>query len=614
MVDSTAGTTTTTSYVGRLETYSITTGNQPTAITTTDYVSAGKVLAESVNGTLSYLATSYQGSVVEALDSTGNVGVTASQLYVPYGGIRYQSGALPTDEGYTGQRRDASTGLDYYGARYYDPTLGQFTSADTVADGSNRYGYVEGNPTTATDPSGHRMCAASCDGNEVSNLSPEQWEETYYTLAKTVPGAALTMALWSPDAWKQARAYAYYHEHSNDLDLIVGQQAVAYRQGRPSNDWNASPDMMQEYGELTGMLEQYLVASGGGSVQDMTVGDIRATAFPTLLTPRVSETPSGPPLSRTLEGDGAKGAGGVCSFAAETPVATPDGGEQAIGSLKVGDQVEAYDPTTGKPSAQTVEHVWVNHDHDLIDLTLQSDDESQAQPDETPTRQRDVAVASHGLRAPPRGAGAGAHTTNETIHTTSEHPWLTAERGWVPAGALYVGEQVVRLDGGTATVISVRSAPGTATRYNLTVSHLHTFAVGAGRYVVHNFCGPTGPDSGPRMAAPGGGGGGGGGGGTTIVGTPQGHDVPVPANWTAREADTGQGVVFQQPGAAGNANSVRIMDPTPRYPEGYIRYYNGYGQPLDRTGRPGDRAATHIPLDTMDNVPGYYDWLQRFGP
>ena len=156
VVDSVAGTTTTTSYVGRLETYSITTSSGPTLITTTDYVSAGKVLAESVNGTLSYLATSYQGSVVEALDSTGNVGVTASQLYVPYGGIRYLSGALPTDYGYTGQRRDASSGLDYYGARYYDPAVGQFTSADTLlAGGLNRYGYVGGNPTTATDPSGH---------------------------------------------------------------------------------------------------------------------------------------------------------------------------------------------------------------------------------------------------------------------------------------------------------------------------------------------------------------------------------------------------------------------------------------------------------------------------
>ena len=132
VVNSTAGTTSTTSYVGSLETYAITTSSGPTEITTTDYLSAGKVLAESVNGTLSYLATSYQGSIVEALDSTGAVGVIASQLYAPYGGIRYASGALPTDYGYTGQRADASTRLDYYGARYYDPTLGQFTAADSV--------------------------------------------------------------------------------------------------------------------------------------------------------------------------------------------------------------------------------------------------------------------------------------------------------------------------------------------------------------------------------------------------------------------------------------------------------------------------------------------------
>ena len=161
VVDSTAGTTTTTSYVGRLETYSITTGNQPTAITTTDYVSAGKVLAESVNGTLSYLATSYQGSVVEALDSTGNVGVITSQLYAPYGGVRYASGALPTDYGYTGQRRDASSGLDYYGAqatsgsapdggfRYYDPTLAQFASVNNSIAGPDPYTYSQSNPEEA---------------------------------------------------------------------------------------------------------------------------------------------------------------------------------------------------------------------------------------------------------------------------------------------------------------------------------------------------------------------------------------------------------------------------------------------------------------------------------
>jgi RHS repeat-associated protein len=142
--------------VGRLETVTRT----GSTTTTTDYIPTGSVLAESVNGALSYLATSYQGSVVEALDSSGTV--TASQLYAPYGSVRYRSGALPTDYGYTGQRADATTGLDYYGARYYDPLLGQFTSADTVLAGGglsicglNRYAYVKDNPETLTDPSGN---------------------------------------------------------------------------------------------------------------------------------------------------------------------------------------------------------------------------------------------------------------------------------------------------------------------------------------------------------------------------------------------------------------------------------------------------------------------------
>lgn len=39
----------------------------------------------------------------------------------------------------------------------------------------------------------------------------------------------------------------------------------------------------------------------------------------------------------------------------------------------MGDQVTAYDPATGKSSTQTVQHVWVNHDNDLLDVTLHED-------------------------------------------------------------------------------------------------------------------------------------------------------------------------------------------------------------------------------------------------
>ncbi len=142
-----SGSTTTTSYIGSFEEVS-TTGS---STTTTKYYSAGVAKVTNVNGTLSYLVADDLGSVSEALTSAG--GVQATQLYSPYGTVRYTNGTMPTSYGYTGQRADPS-GLMYYNARYYDPSAGQFVTADTV-QGLNRYAYVAGNPETLTDPTGN---------------------------------------------------------------------------------------------------------------------------------------------------------------------------------------------------------------------------------------------------------------------------------------------------------------------------------------------------------------------------------------------------------------------------------------------------------------------------
>jgi RHS repeat-associated protein len=61
---------------------------------------------------------------------------------------------------FTGQRLD-STGLYYYGARYYDPGIGKFISADTIVpdpanpQSLNRYACCLNNPLKYIDPTGH---------------------------------------------------------------------------------------------------------------------------------------------------------------------------------------------------------------------------------------------------------------------------------------------------------------------------------------------------------------------------------------------------------------------------------------------------------------------------
>jgi hypothetical protein len=67
--------------------------------------------------------------------------------------------------------------------------------------------------------------------------------------------------------------------------------------------------------------------------------------------------------------------------------------------------------------------------------------------------------------------------------------------------------------------------------------------------------------------------------------------------WQGRVADSNRGWVWQRPGASGNADMLRVMDPTSRYPNGYARFYNDRGQPLGMDARPGTMDETHFPRD-----------------
>jgi RHS repeat-associated protein len=71
-------------------------------------------------------------------------------------GRQYVSGAK-AKEGYTGHELDAETGLNYMGARFYDPGIGRWLSVDPLAasfPSHSPYNYVMGDPMRLTDPTG----------------------------------------------------------------------------------------------------------------------------------------------------------------------------------------------------------------------------------------------------------------------------------------------------------------------------------------------------------------------------------------------------------------------------------------------------------------------------
>jgi RHS repeat-associated protein len=458
---SASGTTTTTAYIDTVEEVQ-TSGS--TTQTTTYYFAGDQRIAEAVNGVFSYLGSDRLGSPVVALSSTG--AVVATQLYGPYGASRYKSGTMPGSIGFTGQHADDPTGLDYFVSRYYDPSLGAFISPDSAlpANGYNpwglsRYTYVQGNPETATDPDGHcwPLCtmiigaivgavvgAAVSVGTQAASGHCCNWGEVGKQAAVGAVSGAVS-GLAGPEAGLAV------HAAVGAASGAAGQMVSNLIDHKPIGDGVLEAAAI---GGITGVA-----AEGAGAVFKKV-----ASAAKEAFGSAAEDAENG--ISEAAESCG-------LSFSANTLVATP-GGEQPISSLRVGEHVQAYDPVTKKVSTQTVQQVFINHDTDLIDITLQVNTPS------APGKVQHVAVKSHGSQAPPQ-------TVLETVHTTQKHPWLTT-RGWITAGQLHLGNEVQLLDGQTATVIGLKVVAGTAAMYDLTVSNVHTFAVGNGQFVVHN-CG-----------------------------------------------------------------------------------------------------------------------------
>ena len=103
------------------------------------------------------------GSPMVATDAAGNV--VWKESYKPYGDKLRNEPASRNGKnniGYAGSPFDASTGLSYMGARYYDPVIGRFMGIDPVGfqedniHSFNRYAYANNNPYRYIDRDGRQ--------------------------------------------------------------------------------------------------------------------------------------------------------------------------------------------------------------------------------------------------------------------------------------------------------------------------------------------------------------------------------------------------------------------------------------------------------------------------
>ncbi len=420
--------------------------------TVTNYYNvSGQRVAMRKGAILSYLVPDFLGSDSVALNSDGSV--QAVQLFAPYGQVRYNDQIMPTDYSFAGQRLDQRSGLLYDNARYYDPVSGRFTRADTVQTntmGQDPYAYVGDSPETKTDPTGTmHICSDEGDCNEGGGGSPPppsspppppppptptpDPQPGAPSVTQVVSALSSVAGVAGKVLWQAIDLVFNVSGMWHDVQTLTDANASWWDKVGAGADLGVS--IFNDINMLDGEGEAARAAEVGAEIAEKGVADVAESG------------------ATDVVGDVVEGA---CSFVFTTKVATQVG-EQAIGTLKVGEKVVAYNPSTKKTELQPILHVWIHQDNDLVDLTI-----------------------THVTHA------RGAKPVSEVIHTNKKHPFLTVEKGFLPVAQIKLGMHVREADGQVRVISGWKVVPGVQTMYNLEVAQDHTFVVGAGMWVVHN--------------------------------------------------------------------------------------------------------------------------------
>ncbi|ELP66504.1 ricin-type beta-trefoil lectin domain protein [Streptomyces turgidiscabies] len=474
----------------------------------------GTTITRSSSGTVTYQVANAQGTASTAIDASTMA--VSRRSYDPYGNSRGPKPtswvAADENRGFLGQPADTTTGLDLLGARNYDPAQGRFLTADTLFEAGDPnqmggYTYAGDNPASGSDPTGTMLADMNGGGSGGSpdpSPSPGASTDTSSGSASPSPSTTPTPSMGSEPASTQTPSPSFGEVPCQPADFGTN-RCENYGNGKVmiaivavgtsvtaagaiylclqtgivdcasgvvlgSADAEAGGSLLLG-SRIIGTLglgaaratEEYaddLAAEAGAAAKaDQDAAAARAAAAkdhdPQDLAKRANAAVSEPDKPSSATSNGGTKSPSRCSFSPDTPVLMDNGKTKPIGKIKTGDKVEAANPKTGKhQGARAVQHVWINHDHDLLDLTIRTED---------------------------------GHTA--TLHTTAKHPfWDDTTHTWVAAGKLHDGDALNTATNGHAYVVTTQLTPGTANRWNLTVEHLHTYYVVAGAtpILVHN--------------------------------------------------------------------------------------------------------------------------------
>ena len=245
-------------------------------------------------------------------------GVVERLTYQAFGGAEsdYRParwGGVASYRRFSGQPQDIDVGLAYFGARYYQPALQRWISADPLAihglaSDLNPYAYVGGQPSTAVDAYGlQSMCSGACGQALAEGFTIETNEPTFVTVPLRVEAApsisSATPGMNGPPQWHGAmklmvnmiplvQGFALIADPARTLNTAVLSrlEVIESLLGEPNtvSDMSSTPARengsvgqrsMSDSDQLTSIAEQQVMGAAFGKVGGMVLGvGLRAAA------------------------------------------------------------------------------------------------------------------------------------------------------------------------------------------------------------------------------------------------------------------------------------------------------------------------------------------------
>jgi RHS repeat-associated protein len=342
---------------------------------------------------------------------------------------------------FTGKERDAESGLDYFGARYYSSAQGRFTSVDPAIDSAvltqpqswNRYAYVLNNPLTIIDPDG-KAWVEKGDGaigwdasiDEHAADADEQVKRKYGPLARVLRSGTIRIITAAPKRSPWAPLVGHM--------VILTEGGVMLDMGPARSVSPEEINFWAGYGQqfLAAYLKEAAINVIGALTGAAAVRAIEYIAEAARATKVVSST------LKILQN--------LC-FVAGTRIITSTQ-SRPIEELKPGDEVLAGDPECGTLRYERVINATVTSASTVVDICVEG----------------------------------------VMITCTPEHPLWVVGEGWTEAARLRPLSSLMTKDGSRVRVESVSRRDGSFKVFNLEVEHLHTYFVSDLGVLAHNSC------------------------------------------------------------------------------------------------------------------------------